>query len=152
MLSHRSATHPRDYPSFSCFLTKIFHGLFCRAKRFQNRRSQQTMNFELSHDVVCACAKRDETPSKQRPSRASLAYGLLLMAKGLTDNPISHWPSALSTAFSGYWPTSARHSVSSVLLSFIFLFFDKDFPWTFLSREALSKPPQPTDYELRTFA
>ena len=62
------------------------------------------MDFKLPHDVFCACAKRDEPPRRRRPVRASLAYGLLLMAKGLTDNPISRWPSALSTAFGGYRP------------------------------------------------
>ena len=67
------------------------------------------MNLELPHDVVCACAKRDEPLI-----RASLAHGLLLMAKGLTLYSISHELSAISTAFSGFRPTSARHSVSSV--------------------------------------
>ena len=42
------------------------------------------------------------------------AYSLKLMAKGLTLYSISHELSAISTAFSGFGPTSARHSVSSV--------------------------------------
>ena len=49
--------------------------------------SQQTMNFEFPHDVICACAKRDEPPSRRRPSRASLAYGSWLMAHGWLASP-----------------------------------------------------------------
>ena len=33
--------------------------------------SQQTMNFELPHDVVSTCAKRDEPPSRRRPANPS---------------------------------------------------------------------------------
>ena len=70
----------------------------------------KTMNFKLPHDVVSACAKRDEPPSRRRLIRASLADGLLLMAKGLTKKSISYWPLAISAAFGSYRPTSARHS------------------------------------------
>ena len=132
-----------EYCLLSCFLAKILAYAFLSCEALSYPLNRQTMDFKLPHDVVCACAKRDEPPSRRRPVRASLAYGLLLMAKGLTDNPISHWPSALSTAFGGYRPTSARHSVSSVYsvdcpkFVFIrttivhFLVFSRRFsPWT----------------------
>ncbi len=67
------------------FINRItFLGLSCHSN---NRRKQQTMNFKLPHVVVCACAKRDEPPSRRRPSRASLAYGLSLMAHGWLAPP-----------------------------------------------------------------
>ena len=61
------------------------------------RLNRQIMDFKLPHDVVCACAKRDEPPSRRRPSRFPLDQNNILS----TNSPER-------------WPTSARHSVSSV--------------------------------------
>ena len=80
----------------SCLLSNIY-ALFCRAKRFHKRQANRTMNFKLPHVVVSTCAKRDEPPSRRRPSRFSLDQNNIL-----------------STNSSEPWPTSARHSVSSV--------------------------------------
>ena len=63
---------------FLVFLTKILPCAFLSCEMISQPPRQQTMNFELTHDVVSACAKRDEPPA-----RASLAYGSLLMAEGL---------------------------------------------------------------------
>ena len=63
----------------------------------RSRRSQQTIGFKLPLDVVFACAKRDEPPSRRRPSRFSLVQNNILSTNS---------PERL--------PTSARHSVSSV--------------------------------------
>ena len=98
------------------FFDKDFSMRFLSCEALSDRLNRQTMDFKLPHDVVCTCAKRDEPPSRRQPMNASLAYGLLLMAKGLTDNPKSPWPSALSTAFGGYRPVceASVYSVYSV--------------------------------------
>ncbi|MBR4417534.1 MAG: hypothetical protein IKS67_12225, partial [Victivallales bacterium] len=54
--------------------------------------SQQTKNFELPHDVVSTCAKRDEPPSRRRLYRFLLDQNIIL-----------------STYSPEPWPTSARH-------------------------------------------
>ena len=53
--------------SFSC--KSVFH---LSREALPDRRNRQTMDFKLPHDVVCACAKRDEPPSRRRPFRVFL--------------------------------------------------------------------------------
>ena len=55
------------------------------------------MDFKLPHDVVSTCAKRDKPPSRRRHFRFFLDQNHIL-----------------TTNSSERWPTSARHSVSSV--------------------------------------
>ena len=55
------------------------------------------MGFKLPHDVVSACAKRDEPPSRRRPLRV-FHFQIYL----------------LSTTSSELWPTSARLCFFSV--------------------------------------
>ena len=75
-----------------CFLTKILPSTFLSREALSDRRNRQTMDFKLPHDVVCACAKRDEPPSRRRPSESS-----------------SLKIHVLPTTASVIWPTSARH-------------------------------------------
>ena len=55
------------------------------------------MDLKLPHDVVTTCAKRDEPPSRRRLFRFIFDQNHIL-----------------TTNSSERWPTSARHSVSSV--------------------------------------
>ena len=41
------------------------HDVVCACAKRDEPPSQQAINIELPHDVVCACAKRDEPPSQQ---------------------------------------------------------------------------------------
>ena len=81
---------------FLVFSRRFFSPSICCAKRFQNA-SQQTMDFKLPYDVIFAFAKHDESPSRRRPFRIFLDQNNIL-----------------STNSSDPWPTSAKHSVSSV--------------------------------------
>ena len=85
------------YCSISCFLTKILPCAFLSREAPADRRNRQIMDFKLPHVVVCACAKRDEPPSRRMPSRFPLDQNNILS----TNSPER-------------WPTSARHSVSSM--------------------------------------
>ena len=59
--------HSYYYCSFSCFLTKILPCAFLSREALSDRLNRQAMDFKLPHDVVCACAKRDEPPSRRQP-------------------------------------------------------------------------------------
>ena len=76
---------------------KLPHDVVSACAKRDEPPSQQTMNVKLPHDNFCACAKRDEPPSRRRPSRFLLDQNHLL-----------------TTNYSERWPTSARHSISSV--------------------------------------
>ena len=78
-------------------LFSLLRSTFRQMKQAEASLSQQTMDFKLPHVVVFACAKRDEPPSRRRPANfSSLKIHLI------------------PTNSSEPWPTSARHSVSSV--------------------------------------
>ena len=54
------------YRSNSCFLTKILPCAFLSREALSDRLNRKAMSFKLPHEVVFACAKRDEPPSRRR--------------------------------------------------------------------------------------
>ena len=85
------------YCSISCFLTKILHCAFLSCEAFSDHLNSQAMDFKLPHDILCCRAAHDN-----RRADGGLS-------DFLPDQNI-----ILSTNSSEPWPTSARHSVSSV--------------------------------------
>ena len=45
-----------------------FSVFYLLREALSDRRNRHFLNFKLPHDVVCACAKRDEPPSRRRPA------------------------------------------------------------------------------------
>ena len=89
--------HSYYYCSISCFLTKILHCAFLSCEAFSDHLNRQAMDFKLLHDILCCRAAHDN-----RRADGGLS-------DFLPDQNI-----ILSTNSSEPWPTSARHSVSSV--------------------------------------
>ena len=46
---------------------KLPHDVVSACAKRDEPPSQQAMNLEFPHDVVSACAKRDEPPSRRQP-------------------------------------------------------------------------------------
>ena len=94
----RISRNSRTSSISTSFVNRITHNVnLCFTNNRRNLRNRQTIDFKLPHDVVCACAKRDEPPSRRRPFQFFLDQNNIL-----------------STNSSETRPTSARHSVSSV--------------------------------------
>ena len=85
------------YCSISCFLTKILHCAFLSCEAFSDHLNRQAIDFKLPHDILCTSRSDDNR-----------------RADGGLSDFLPDQNNILSTNSSGPWPTSARHSVSSV--------------------------------------
>ena len=86
----RISRNSRTSSISTSFVNRITHNVnLCFTNNRRNLRNRQTIDFKLPHDVVCACAKRDEPPSRRRPFQFFLDQNNILSTNSLETRPTS---------------------------------------------------------------